>query len=71
MFVLQVYLDSSDIQHEKLSLKLVSPHIDGYSVAPDTTSDKQSPDTTDKQTPGTKRSTDSQEKTPNKKSKKQ
>merc|ERR1712142_1249281 len=28
----QVYLDSSDIQHEKLALRLVEPHIPGFSV---------------------------------------
>jgi len=28
----QVYLDSSDVQHEKLALKLVSPDIKGFSV---------------------------------------
>ena len=33
--VVQVYLDTSDIQHEKLSLKLVSPVIPGFSVDPD------------------------------------
>ena len=31
----QVYLDSSDIQHEKLSLRLVSPNIAGFSVPPE------------------------------------
>ena len=30
--IVQVYLDSSDIQHEKLSLRLVSPNIPGFSV---------------------------------------
>ena len=34
--VVQVYLDSSDIQHEKLSLKLVSPNIPGFSISLDT-----------------------------------
>ena len=28
----QVYLDSSDIQHEKLALRLVEPNIPGFSV---------------------------------------
>ena len=57
-------MDSSDIQHEKLSLKLVSPDIPGYSVPPDTS---------DKESSGTKRSSDDDdaEKTPNKKPKKQ
>merc|ERR1712014_338188 len=30
----QVSLDQSDIQHQKLSLKLVSPQIAGFSVEP-------------------------------------
>merc|ERR1719221_1931881 len=33
--IVQVYLDSSDIQHEKLSLRLVSPNIPGFSVTVD------------------------------------
>ena len=33
--IVQVFLDSSDIQHEKLSLRLVSPNIPGFSVAPE------------------------------------
>jgi len=32
--IVQVSLDSTDIQHEKLSLKLVNPVIPGYSVDP-------------------------------------
>merc|ERR1712059_63379 len=30
----QVFLDSSDVQHEKLSLRLVTPVIPGFSVSP-------------------------------------
>merc|ERR1712154_202146 len=33
--IVQVYLDSTDIQHEKLSLRLVSPNIPGFSVTVD------------------------------------
>ena len=30
----QVFLDSSDVQHEKLCLRLVSPSLPGFSVQP-------------------------------------
>jgi len=30
--LVQVYLDTSDVQHEKLALRLVDPHIEGFSV---------------------------------------
>ena len=30
--LVQVYLDTSDVQHEKLALKLVEPIIEGFSV---------------------------------------
>jgi len=30
--VVQVYLDTSDVQHEKLALRLVDPNIEGFSV---------------------------------------
>ena len=36
----QVYLDSTDIQHEKLALKLVEPHIPGFSVRQVTAQEK-------------------------------
>ena len=36
----QVYLDSSDIQHEKLALRLVEPNIPGFSVPQVTGPDK-------------------------------
>jgi len=42
--IVQVYLDSSDIQHEKLSLKLVSPHISGFSVIPEPENEKRPAD---------------------------
>ena len=42
--IVQVYLDSSDIQHEKLSLKLVSPHIPSFSVIPEPENEKRPAD---------------------------
>ena len=36
----QVYLDSTDIQHEKLALRLVEPHIPGFSVRQVTAQEK-------------------------------
>jgi len=40
--LVQVYLDTSDVQHEKLALRLVDPHIEGFSVprTPELESDK-------------------------------
>jgi len=32
--IVQVYLDTTDVQHEKLALKLVDPCIEGFSVLP-------------------------------------
>ena len=56
--VVQVYLDTSDIQHEKLSLKLVSPVIPGFSVDSDPVE------------PTSKRSVDDEDEKPTKKLKK-
>ena len=40
--VVQVYLDTTDVQHEKLALRLVDPNILGFSVpcTPDVESEK-------------------------------
>jgi len=40
--VVQVYLDTTDVQHEKLALRLVDPNIEGFSVpcTPDVESEK-------------------------------
>ena len=36
----QLSLDSSNVQHEKLALRLVHPRIEGFSVEPTPSSDK-------------------------------
>ena len=37
---MQLSLDSSNVQHEKLALRLVHPRIEGFSVEPTPSSDK-------------------------------
>lgn len=64
-------LDTSNIQHEKLVIKLVEPHIPGFSVSPAKKSESlEGQSTESKPVEAKKRSIEVEEKKKNKKNKK-